>query len=103
MTLRDGRKIDSSRLKNHIDAMAKQVVDVEPDASSRHLHNGRDTPLPPADLHGTYVNHKAEMGSCHYPCGGCLRRSVFLTQCRFIGGAAAVVFGVAGEALSMPE
>jgi oleate hydratase len=38
--------------------MAKQVVDVEPDASSRHLHNGRDTPLPPADLHGTYVNHR---------------------------------------------
>jgi len=58
MTVRDGRKIDSSRLKNHIDAIAKQVVDVEPDASSRHLHNGRDTPLPPADLHGTYVNHR---------------------------------------------
>ncbi len=58
MTLRDTSNIDDSRLKNHIDAMAKQAVEVEPDASSRHLHNGRDTPLPPADLHGTYANHR---------------------------------------------
>ncbi|MBC7736765.1 MAG: oleate hydratase [Candidatus Saccharibacteria bacterium] len=51
-------KTDGSRLKTHIDAMAEQVVDVTPDASSRHLHNGRDTPLPPADLHVTYTNNR---------------------------------------------
>ena len=51
-------KIDNSRLKTHIDAMAEQSVDVTPDASSRHLHNGRDTPLPPADLHVTYTNNR---------------------------------------------
>ena len=51
-------KIDSSRLKTYIDAMAEQSVDVTPDASSRHLHNGRDTPLPPADLHVTYTNNR---------------------------------------------
>ena len=50
--------IDSSRLKIHIDAMAEQAVDASPDASSRHLHNGRDTPLPPADLHGSYTNNR---------------------------------------------
>lgn len=38
--------------------MAKQAVDLEPDASSQHLHNGRDNPLPPANLHGTDVNHR---------------------------------------------
>ena len=48
----------SSRLKTHIDAMAEQTVEVAPDASARHLHNGIDTPLPPADLHGSYANHR---------------------------------------------
>lgn len=48
----------AGQLKTHVDAMAGQVVDVNPDASSRHLHNGRDTLLPPADLHGSYVNHR---------------------------------------------
>ncbi|WP_371824629.1 oleate hydratase [Martelella soudanensis] len=38
--------------------MKAQKVDVAPDASSQRLHNGRDTLLPPADLHGTYVNHR---------------------------------------------
>jgi len=58
MTLHDNTQIDTSRLKQSIDAMANQAVDVEPDASARHLHNGRDTPLPPADLHSTYANHR---------------------------------------------
>lgn len=58
MAIRDTAKLYHSRLKLHIDAMARQAVDVEPDASSRHVHNGRDTPLPPADMHGTYVNHR---------------------------------------------
>lgn len=51
-------QFDSSRLKTHIDAMAEQNVNVTPDASSRHLHNGIDTSLPPADLHGSYANHR---------------------------------------------
>ena len=54
----DPLKIDASRLKPHIDAMAARAVDVAPDASARHLHNGRDTPLPPVDLHGSYVNNR---------------------------------------------
>lgn len=58
MTRRDKRIIDNSRLKTHVDAMAEQAVDVTPDASSRHLHNGLDTPLPPADLHGSYANNR---------------------------------------------
>jgi oleate hydratase len=58
MTRRDTRRIDSSRLKTHIDAIAEQAVDVTPDASSQHLHNGLDTPLPPADLHGSYINNR---------------------------------------------
>lgn len=47
-----------SKLKAHIDALEAQGVGVTPDASSRHLHNGIDTPLPPADLHGAYVNNR---------------------------------------------
>ncbi len=50
--------LDRARLKTHIDALARHVVDVAPDASSRHLHNGIDTPLPPADLHGSYTNNR---------------------------------------------
>lgn len=50
--------LDYSRLQAHIDALAKLVMDVTPDASSRHLHNGRGTSLPPADLHGSYVNNR---------------------------------------------
>jgi oleate hydratase len=49
---------DSSRLRTHIDLMAEQAVEVAPDASSRHLHNGLDTLLPPADLHGSYTNNR---------------------------------------------
>ncbi|WP_295413285.1 oleate hydratase, partial [uncultured Thiodictyon sp.] len=58
MTRPDSPKIDVSRLTTHIDAMAAQAMDLSPDASSRHLHNGLDTPLPPADLHGAYTNHR---------------------------------------------
>ncbi|MFT4818878.1 MAG: oleate hydratase [Marinobacter psychrophilus] len=58
MPRRNPPRFDTSRLKTHIDAMAEQTVEVSPDASSRHLHNGVDTPLPPADLHGSYVNHR---------------------------------------------
>ena len=49
---------DNSRLKTHIDAMAQHTMDVSPDATTRHLHNGIDTALPPADLHGSYTNHR---------------------------------------------
>jgi oleate hydratase len=48
----------SKKLQAHIDALEAQGVEVTPDASSRHLHNGIDTPLPPADLHGAYVNNR---------------------------------------------
>lgn len=49
---------DISRLKTHIDTTADRTVDITPDASTRHLHNGLDTALPPADLHGSYVNNR---------------------------------------------
>jgi len=49
---------DNARLKTHIDAMAQQTMDVSPDATTRHLHNGLDTALPPADLHTSYTNHR---------------------------------------------
>ncbi len=58
MTRRNTTRIDSSRLKTHIDAMAAHAVDLTPDASSRHLHNGLDTSLPPADFHGSYTNNR---------------------------------------------
>jgi len=48
----------SSKLQAHIDALEAQGVGVTPDASSRQLHNGLDTSLPPADLHGAYVNNR---------------------------------------------
>lgn len=47
-----------SKLTRHIKALEMQGVDVTPDASSSHLHNGIDTPLPPADLHGSYTNNR---------------------------------------------
>ena len=49
---------DNARLKTHIDAMAQHTMDVSPDATTRHLHNGLDTALPPADLHASYANHR---------------------------------------------
>jgi oleate hydratase len=50
--------IERARLKTHIDALNALAVDCSPDASSIHLHNGRDTSLPPADLHGSYTNNR---------------------------------------------
>lgn len=58
MTNPEPSKATGSKLKAHIDALESQGVDITPDASSRHLHNGIDTPLPPADLHGSYTNHR---------------------------------------------
>ncbi|WP_240919873.1 oleate hydratase [Paraglaciecola sp. 20A4] len=51
-------EIDLTQLKVHIDAMNKQSFNVSPDASTYHLHNGIDSTLPPADLHGSYTNHR---------------------------------------------
>ena len=50
--------IKNSRLKTHINAQAEQAIDITPDASHTHLHNGLDTSLPPADLHGAYTNNR---------------------------------------------
>ncbi|KPP96882.1 oleate hydratase [Marinobacter sp. HL-58] len=58
MAHQDIPRTASSKLKAHIEALKAQGVPVTPDASSRHLHNGIDTPLPPADLHGAYVNNR---------------------------------------------
>jgi len=58
MTRHNTPMVDSTRLKTHIDAMTAQAVDLTPDASSRHLHNGLDTSLPAADLHGSYTNNR---------------------------------------------
>lgn len=54
----DTSRKPSSRLNTHIDALRAQYVGVTPDASSEHLHNGIDTPLPPPDLHGAYTNNR---------------------------------------------
>lgn len=54
----DTSRKPSARLKTHIDALRAQYFGVTPDASSEHLHNGVDTPLPPADLHGAYTNNR---------------------------------------------
>ncbi|MGM0434838.1 MAG: oleate hydratase [Pseudomonadota bacterium] len=58
MTHPDTSRKPASRLKTHIDALRAQYFGVTPDASSEHLHNGVDTPLPPPDLHGAYTNHR---------------------------------------------
>ncbi|MFO8140459.1 MAG: oleate hydratase [Marinobacter sp.] len=58
MATSDTPKAAPSKLQAHIDALAAQGVGVTPDASSEHLHNGIDRPLPPADLHGAYVNNR---------------------------------------------
>lgn len=58
MTNPDLAKTPDSKLQAHIDALQRQAVDITPDASASHLHNGMDTPLPPADLHGSYTNHR---------------------------------------------
>jgi len=48
----------SASLEDHLRALNAQGIDQAPDAAALHLHNGLDTPLPPADLHGAYVNHR---------------------------------------------
>lgn len=58
MTAHGSSKSNVSRLKTHIDAITEQAMDLSPDASSQHLHNGLDTALPPADLHGAYTNNR---------------------------------------------
>jgi oleate hydratase len=50
----DLSNINTSHLKNQIDAMAAQFINITPDASNTHLHNGIDTRLSPADLKGAY-------------------------------------------------
>ena len=54
----DTPRTATSKLQAHISALKAQGVGVTPDASTQHLHNGIDTPLPPADLHGAYVNNR---------------------------------------------
>ncbi|MGX0905243.1 oleate hydratase [Roseovarius sp. MBR-79] len=76
---------DISRLETHIDAMAERVVDITPDAYARHLHNGLDTPLPPADLHGSYVNNRP------LPTEGISDRNAFIVGSG-IGGLSAAFF-----------
>lgn len=58
MTDQNLDSIKNSRLKTHINAQAEQAIDITPDASHTHLHNGLDTSLPPADLHGAYTNNR---------------------------------------------
>ena len=85
MARRDLPTIDTSRLKLHIDAMSEQTVDVTPDASSRQLHNGLDTLIPPADLHGSYVNNRP------LPIEGIADRHAFIVGSG-IGGLTAAFF-----------
>lgn len=54
----DLESLKNSRLKTHIEALDEQAINITPDASNTRLHNGKDTPLPPADLHGTYTNNR---------------------------------------------
>lgn len=58
MTDSKKRTVPDPSLDAHIRALKARGVDATPDATSTHLHNGIDTPLPPADLHGAYVNHR---------------------------------------------
>lgn len=85
MTQLDLSKINTSRLKTHIDAMAQQSINITPDASNTHLHNGIDTPLPPADLHGAYVNNRP------LPTEGVADRKVYIVGSG-IGGLSAAFF-----------
>lgn len=78
-------QIDTSRLKTHIDALATQAVDVTPDASSQHFHNGLDTPLPASDLHGPYTNNRP------LPTAGIVDRHAYIVGSG-IGGLSAAFF-----------
>ncbi|WP_027966473.1 oleate hydratase [Halomonas halocynthiae] len=70
-------------LRAHLDASKTQKLNVTPDASTQHLHNGRDTLLPPADLHGTYVNHRP------LPTEGVEKRHAFIVGSGIAGLSAA--------------
>jgi oleate hydratase len=85
MTQPDFSKLNTSRLKTHIDAMAAQCINITPDASHTHLHNGIDTALPPADLHGAYVNNRP------LPTAGVADRKVYIVGSG-IGGLSAAFF-----------
>lgn len=47
-----------ARLQAYVAALDASDYQVDPDASHQTLHNGVDTPLPPADLHGAYTNNR---------------------------------------------
>lgn len=74
-----------TRLQTHIDALAAQPIDITPDASRIHLHNGPDTPLPPADLHGAYTNNRP------LPTPGIEQRKAYIIGSG-IGGLSAAFF-----------
>tara|TARA_R110001592_G_scaffold111372_2_gene308413 strand:+ start:20936 stop:22951 length:2016 start_codon:yes stop_codon:yes gene_type:complete len=77
------RTASKSPLDAHINALSAQGVDVAPDASARRLHNGIDTPLPPADLHGSYANHRPQ------PTEGIKDRRAFIVGSGIAGLSAA--------------
>jgi hypothetical protein len=54
----DLSNINTSHLRNRIDAISAQFINITPNASNTHLHKGIDTTLPPAGLHGAYVNNR---------------------------------------------
>ena len=83
MTNLDLSKINISRLKTHIDLMAKQTMDITPDASTQHLHNGVDTPLPPPDLLTSYTNNRP------LPTEGVAERKVYIVGSGIAGLSAA--------------
>lgn len=58
MTDSKKRTVPAPSLDAHIRTLRARGVNANPDATATHLHNGIDTPLPPADLHGAYVNHR---------------------------------------------
>lgn len=85
MTQLDLSKIKNSPLKTHIDATAKQNINITPDASNIHVRNGIDTPLPPADLQGAYVNNRP------LPTEGVAERKAYIVGSG-IGGLSAAFF-----------
>lgn len=48
----------NARLQAYLAALEATDPQVDPDASTQPLHNGIDTLLPPADLHGAYTNNR---------------------------------------------
>jgi oleate hydratase len=81
----DLSNMQDSRLKTHIEALAAQVINITPDAANIHLHNGLDTALPPADLHGAYTNNRP------LPTAGIAERKAYIVGSG-IGGLSAAFF-----------